>query len=1386
MKKFQSIFLFIIMLVSLIPAAGVNAKPQEQTTTIAEIQPGPANVVDLIIQSDIPNTTGSYTAYENLGVGESNAVGVVSTMRTLINFDVSGVPYDMNVVSANLQFTISADNSDAGCVLELYAIKRDFGEDNVNWNTAPGVAWQTPGATGEEDITVLIGTGTIADGSAAVGDVVTITFDDPSFVEEIRRDNYSGFLVKCEVESDNQYLFYSADNAPVDTQRPKLTVEYLPDNNGVDRTSWICEEINSSKCDNAPLSQFPNYNYVDGIETRAPGIGLTFNAATMQCDPYPRCINDYKIHYHIDWKVVWVGGNSTVDANFWINIPGGGINTVWGPNSYLLDEGIDIPCGTNLDTSVCYGTFDGEISTDYLPRFFESDYTIGVNYAIDTNATAVTSLQLEYTVFFSLEPFDQNCADTYYVPQPESYPIDPAIETPLGSLGIPADEQIYTTEIGKTYMIYVDNEWFDGSNPEGKNDTAVSFDGVEWMNWSTFQWYAVCVDAEPGRMEDFDLRIIYFTAQTTTLHIRAGDATGDFADNTTNETDPLLHFEYTIGEALLLASEECGAAFTYDPDEDLLLSVNLLSTFAGTQPVNNASESLHMQVGEWYAIEVASGNWHDAAVVEERIDMEHLFETLTGVQYNDGEFEDLNAEGQFVQCATTNVIYVQAPAELLYLRVNDQDNNFANNTGALGINIYHTAYQRPDEVCELSFALDDLVRSDSVNAQQQNGKAMGIAVGSVLTQQGQEENFFNLGLVPGAWYALETTGGPWGHLGPGRAPAPVHYSLAVAETEIAAANASTTSGPISVIDENAWGPLAEWERGVCNIETDKLGHRMVYFQVPVSTAVQFSLRVNDFEGWNTNTGEMSWNLYRAIDMGPDDSGLCDYSYTEQLNTSVLTVRADAVDGAFIGKDEGIGTPVGDYTPLDPNTYYAIELLGEFWKWNEGPSEPWKTDMQLSFNNGSTWQDLPGGGELCSLEDGENLVFFIHTPVSGDMKQIRLRVASTTDFTDNGGSMGYNTYLAQAGPSIDNTDGCVTEGYTTTTLGPYTWIPVTDPSGIGVSSSSPTTPEIAGLVPGNRYVLETSRGPWYDGETLNGSGNPWDKYSAQVSSDNGATWHAMDGTNPDVTCWEYTSDFKYYKIEFTVQPGQVWRIRVADTESANFDDNTGNLAYTLKGMVLPSDTVVQGTFTLAGCNTPPIFPGMLEIGDLLNLGNYFAEWIDYSVGSMVSFFAWCPSNTDMVTMFAEDLQEKEPFAMLKEIRGILNDVKNEMNGYNWENSTPEDYSILNKTPSQTTAMINQYVMGPLPDDSPWLGGELIDFSAPAPTQYYDNCNLALEEYVGPLLGKGVCFSSNWARNVGLMFYIQLLLDLGIAGSLLWWMKDEVMKIIYIMIGVNLAS
>lgn len=998
MKKFQSIFLLAILLVSLIPAVGISAAPAEQGEgTTVEIQPGAANVSDVIIQSDVggTNPTGP------LGVGESDAVGVTSIARTLINLDVSGVPYDMNVLSASLEFTVSADNSSAGCTLELYALLKDFNELDANWTSAvfPYSNWQTPGASGEEDVTVLIGSGVIADGTLVPGDKVTIELEDPSFVEEIRRDNYSGFMVKCLEESDNQYLFYSSDTAPTDTDRPKLTVTYLPDNNGLDRTSWICVEFDGSDCSNAPLSQFPNYNYTDGYDAREPGTGILFNTVEMQCDPYPRCINDYKVHYHVDWKVIWDGVDGTVDANFFMKIPGGGETTYWGPNTFLFDDGEDIPCGTGMNGSVCYGTFDGEISTDYFPRFFDGDFTLGVGYAIDTHTTLVTDSMIEYTVFFSLEPFDQNCVDTYYVPAPETYPINPAIETPLGPTGAPADYQIYSTEVGKDYMIYVNNEWFDGSNPEGKNDTAVSFDGVEWMNWSVFQWHALCVDVEPGREEDLDLRIIYFTAQTTTLYIRADDVVGEFADNTTNETDPLLHFEYTIGEALLIVDGECDSQFSFDPEGDLFAQVEVIGT-AQTNPVDAT-----FQAGEWYGIKVVSGTWGDPGG-SGRTDMEFTFST---------EWADLTTGSEFVWCTGSEVIYVQAPSFALSLRVNDEDNNFSNNTGSLAVEIYHVAYTYAPAGCAEEYGVDTIVDSGNITGAQNNGVAFA---NSLLTPT------INLSyaVTPGAFYMLETRDGPWY----------LRESLSSVEGDYQPGNnyydvQIKTAFPSS---NSEWRTPEDWELTLCVVETDAVGHVRIYFQVPNNNnadlnqgGAEYFVRVAG--AGLLGEGTMGWDLYQAYE-APDEvtPNPWEDCYSEYVTTSSLPLNSTA----WIPVKDIAGTAVVQYgatgggaTVLAVDEDYWIRTSNGPWFDGEGGVEPGegetgsnagaKYSAQLSSDGGSTWYNLEDHPAVyCANVDqlGSYETAFFHVSV-GEVWKIRVDDVETNLWTDNTGTLAYNLF-----------------------------------------------------------------------------------------------------------------------------------------------------------------------------------------------------------------------------------------------------------------------------------------------------------------------------------------------------------------------------------------
>ena len=1348
MKKLHRFFTLLVIVAVLVPAAIPSYSVHAQGELI-EVEIQPDNVMkDTQIVSSTPTT--NFFSATNFGVGESNSSALVS--RSLLEFDLSGLPHDASIFSATLSIWVDVDQSDNARIMHAYPINSEWFESQATWNVRKtSTNWQTAGASGADDaLSTDMGSVSLANNLTA-GTRVDIVLDADA-VQAMLHQNYFGFKLQMETETNDRYLFKSSDNA-TSGERPMLTIEYYPDTPIVD-AGWLCIQGTISlqiypTCDPSSSTTVPSspfFKNASGLEATVTfggspnALGEEAVAVKSNCTPYPRCINDHPIHYRIVYDASWVAAGSTTGTFYATLIIPGGNNA---QESVACDTGV---------TGDCFGVFEGMIDTADLPVNHDGTFNIGLIFGYTFPATwPVTSNTLAWSLYLSQEPFDQDCADTYMVPAPYTYEIDPIIETPLG----PTDDyQIFETEVDGLYMARVENgPWDDGTDP--RTDAAVSFDGSTWLTWEEFSTLALCIDTDETN-RDFD--VIYFIATGTEFHIRVNDTAGNFGNNTNDAETP---FQYVIGLALPIDEGECGSQFTFDDVDDLVAEVEVPSTDTDVTALSNDEPptAAFMQVGEWYAIEVVSGTWNEPAEAAQIAMQFDLGSTLL-----DANWRDLAEGSDMVGCVVStdrNIVFIQNddPAGSLHLRVDDEDLNWANNTGTLNVNVYHADFDRRSEACELSFALDDLIRSDSVLATQDNGKVFAFSVGSALVNQSaQEENFLSYGLVPGAWYALETTGGPWiFSSSPNNALQGRSYDLEIAEE---------TAASVGTTPEESWGPLEEWDMAECNVQTDQLGHRMMYFQIPATAADQWKLRVADDFGWPFKSGSMSWNLYRVIDLGTSYNGECDYSYAEEdlVNEAPYTVNATAAGGA----------------PLifEPDTYYAVEILGNDYDWAEEEGEEELTSMQISLNNGQSWGDLPGTGALCSVTDGDNLIFFIHTGT--DTPYFRMRVDSAS-FSDNVGMMGWNVYVAAAGTSVNPWDDCVTAGYSVVAFGPIEWIPVGDEAGRMITSTTASYAEIDGLVPGNRYIVETSRGPWYinDEQTTENS-----RFDAQVSSDGGTTWQPMDGTNTDVACWESSHDFKYRKIEFIVEAGQVWKIRV-DDDGEDFTDNTGNLAYTLKGEVLPQDTTVQGHISIPGCNTPPIVPDALEVDDFLNVGNYLAGWVDFATASIMGFLAWCPEHTETLSLFGSDLGDKDPFATLDEIDALLNDIKNELDGYDW-NDDVEDYSILTKSPEESAEMIETYVFGPLPDDSPWLGNDLVNFDdAPAPTQYYDACQLSLKDYVGPLLGEGVCFASNWAREVGMSFWLQLALDVGIIFACIAAVFNDMRRLLYLFTGVNLS-
>jgi hypothetical protein len=1334
-KQLQKVMACLYLAAVLIPAvlsfSNVYEVSAQAETFNITLQQDPSVMMDTTSKTATPNN--NYGTDTTVGVGESNSA--TDTHLGYLRFDVSVLPANITITSATLSLWVQTDKSDNARTMRAISIWKDpnnnsdWTELGVNKNQKkPGYGWSA-GEYGPE-----IGNVALAN-NLAVNTKVDMTID-PAAVQEFINNNYYGFKLEMDTNTNDQYLFYSSDETTNPQYRPMLYVEYiLGREDPVSLLNWKCRPGNYGtdggfKCGSVtPNVSVPSpINVVDTQSyTNVPAFqaGSGKVAVIIDCGiSYPRCKDDYPIYYKLQLHVAWSGWSTPITDvlfRYEIKFPAGA-GTISFP---------DLECGSGISNECMIVTY-GEITQAQLNTINHSGtYDFALLGSVGSVGSGVQHVTYDFDVTFSYQPIVDNCSNTYTVPSQYSYTIDPTIETPAGA---PTDEQIFNTVSGQTYMLHVaDGPWNDGT--ADRIDAAVSTNGgSSWQSIADFAAGALCVDEDPLNPGYF---FIYFSAPSTSIRIRANDTAGAFANNTNDIDTP---FRYQIGLAYALVDQTCESQFTYD-DSEIFASIALLnSSDADGQRAADAFTHYDVfQPGEWYAVEVTSGTWQDNGGAA-KTDLQYVFNGLTA---SGGDWEDLAAGSPLVQCvhSTEDIVFVQAIDTTLNLRADDLDSNFANNTGTMTVHVYHALRERPSETCEMRFALDDLVRADSVDGNQSNGKVFALTVGSAVTNNDNPEAFLSGGLVPGAWYALETTGGPWGYL------ANYHYDMAIAQE---------TAGSIGTTPSGDWGPLADWEMADCNIQTDPLGHRLVYFQMPVAGAEQWKLRVNGSGSFFLNSGSMSWNLYRVRDLGFTPDGICDYTYseTDKITPTPQIVAAITVNG-------------GPLT-LSANTFYAVEILGEDYQWQDDPAGPDHTDMEISLNNGQTWSDIPGGNVLCTQTAGANLVFFIHT---GADPQVKLRVNSTT-FPNNSGQMGWNIYTAEAGTSVT---GCTTDGYSVSQLGPWEWIPVQDETGRTITSTTASYAEIGGLVAGNTYVIETNRGGWTDGET------EIEHFGAEVSSDGGVTWAPMDGTNPDVQCWEALS-MKYRKIEITVIDGQEWRIRVADTDTATFTDNGGRLAYTLKGLVLPDDEIVQGSFNLMGCNTPAVSPSISEVDSFTGLANYLAGWFDYSVASFVNFFAWCPDNTAALSLFGTDLTEREPFATLDEFDAALNDVKNELNSYDW--GSTEDYSVLDKPPAESAAMINDYVFGEMPDDSPWVNGDLVDLSPVEVTDYYENCTWAAADYVGPRLAGGVCFASNWAKEVGFTFYIQLMLDVGVMFACIGNILETLTNALAMLTGVNL--
>lgn len=620
------------------------------------------------------------------------------------------------------------------------------------------------------------------------------------------------------------------------------------------------------------------------------------------------------------------------------------------------------------------------------------------------------------------------CEGAYDVPYPETFTIDPIIEDPLGPAGSPPDDQIFPTETGVTYQVTLGGAGWNDSVDERK-DAAVSWDGITWTPFDELVSECVGVDADENVVS------AVITAESETFYIRSNDTEGNFADNTqVDEEDP---YTYTIGVVVEVVS--CEDQFTFDPEDDLVGSVSVSGNdtdgvqATGTEGLSPIPE---MVPTEWYAVTVTSGTWRDEGIAPDRTDME--FQVTHNLGFNVANYADLGDGGDGVWCQSTSgtTWYIQARSTDLYLRVNNITGAFTGNTGSLNVSIYHAAFERPLEACEIGYDEFEAPHRSEVQGNSENGKTFAYNLGDDDPFAGltggasasgdpfyvQAQTWSAVRLVPGAWYIIDTIEGPW-----------------IANKT----DWNVYRYDMAVNDGSGWEPLEDWSVPECNVELDALGHRRIYFQVP-SGEYEWAFRVND-STFGDNAGYLAWNIYRAIEVDFANpafnpwSGCLDNaqnSYDVLAFNEWIPVKFE--EGTYVKGNINGGVGANGLTTtiteqiLSVGGTYVIQIAGG--PWDDDESDETLGDQYgaaVSSDNGVTWfpidQDTPGA-ECLSVDQEGNRFQFKFTVSDGEIWKIRVNDESG-DFANNGGNLAYhlyrirNFYGAELGAGANPTSLC---------------------------------------------------------------------------------------------------------------------------------------------------------------------------------------------------------------------------------------------------------------------------------------------------------------------------------------------------------------------------
>jgi len=527
---------------------------------------------------------------------------------------------------------------------------------------------------------------------------------------------------------------------------------------------------------------------------------------------------------------------------------------------------------------------------------------------------------------------------------------------------------------------------------------------------------------------------------------------------------------------------------SYQVQEEVIASQEIDAT-------DEDGEYAEIVTGNLYRLEVWGGPWDDG------VDPARYDTAISG----DGEewtpLTDLFADAECFDVGDdpgTGSVFFLAESDDFYIRVNDEDDAFADNDGSMVYSL-SLAIELFELTCSDQFEWDgegDPYASYTVPAD--------LSLGIEITD-----------LEIGAWYVYVTRDGPWLNNG-----STERYDMAVKDTV------------------GEWEPIADYEMVECIEDADDFQYTRYYFQ-----AWDESLwtRVNDTDLNWANDNSMGVDIYEA-------------EYERFLATCEGTyIIGDLVISKNFQGNQSGGVNVGTYDhynnlprgggegPFEVLRYYVIETLDGPW-YDSG--DPVYTTQVRKEADGD-WYETYIHPEMDCVAETDLLG---HVRGYFDMDkpyEYYIRVNETTTWTDNSGSMRYNLYEGFNGQVIDPEDpaedGYCDDYYTRgSQVGSITFS-ATNSAGVNVPGMT---------VYNSVYSIVTDGGPWNDGSD--------DLYDVDISDDGGVTWYPL-AEYPGMLCKQLEGT-DYVEVFLQHVRGRRWKVRVSDTVFSDNSGNMSIIVY----------------------------------------------------------------------------------------------------------------------------------------------------------------------------------------------------------------------------------